>query len=70
VMDREQPFAVFSGMLSGHSAPFVGSPNLLAGSIDTSTSPAWLLFGWDHGIADFSGSYDVSGNPEHGDRGF
>ena len=60
MMDRELPFSVFNKMLSGAPAPFVGSPELRADSMDTSVNPTWLLFGWDHSKAAFTNTYDVN----------
>ena len=70
MMDREVPLIVFDRMLAGASAPFVGSPDLRSGAMDTSTNPVWVLFGWDHAQATFSSVYEVSENPNHGDHGF
>ena len=69
-MDREVALNVFEKMLAGASAPFVGSPELRAGAMETSTNPTWLLFGWDHAQATFSSVYEVSENPNHVDHGF
>ncbi len=69
-MDREVPLTVFERMLDGASAPFVGSPELRSGAMDTSTNPAWLLFGWDNAKVTFSSVYEVSESPNHGDHGF
>jgi hypothetical protein len=69
-MDLEISLTVFNRILAGASAPFAGSPDLRPGAMDTSTNPAWLLFGYDHNQATFSSVYDVSENPNHGDHGF
>ena len=70
LMDREVTHTVFGRMLAEAAAPFVGSPDLRPGAMDTSTNPAWLLFGWDHAQATFSSVYEVSESPNHGDHGF
>ena len=69
-MDREVKFSVFERILAGAQAPFVGTPDLRPGAMDTATNPAWLLFGWDHAQATFSSVYEVEENPDHGDHGF
>ena len=70
MMDQEVALTVFDRMLAGASAPFAGSPDLRSGTMDTSKNPVWLLFGYDHGPKTFSSVYDVTENPNHGDRGF
>ena len=45
MMDREVALSVFEKMLAGAAAPFVGSPDLRSGAMDTSTNPTWLLLG-------------------------
>ena len=70
MMDREAPLTVFDRMLAGATAPFVGTPDLRSGTMDTSTNPAWPLFGWDHAQATFSSVYEVSENPNHGGHEF
>ena len=69
-MDREVKFSVFERILAGEQAPFVGTPDLRPGAMDTATNPVWLLFGWDHAQATFSSVYEVDENPDHGDHGF
>ena len=69
-MDREVKFSVFERILLGEQAPFVGTPDLRPGAMDTATNPTWLLFGWDHAQATFSSVYEVHENPDHGDHGF
>ena len=69
-MDREVKFSVFERILLGEQAPFVGTPDLRPGAMDTATNPTWLLFGWDHSQATFSSVYEVHENPDHGDHGF
>ena len=67
---REIAFNVFSRMLAAEATPFVGSPDLRRGTMDTATNPVWLLFGWDNTRASFMDTYGVQDNPNHGDHGF